>query len=69
MPLAPRIPNMLKIGAHVSVAKGVFNAIPNAVHIGYPPLLSTSLSPYPLSALFIIPLLRFIDWIVANSIK
>ena len=35
MPLGPRIPSLLKIGAHVSAAKGVFNAIPNAVHIGF----------------------------------
>jgi len=35
MPLAPRVSSILKIGAHVSAAKGIYNAIPNAVHIGY----------------------------------
>ena len=35
MPLAPRITSLLKIGAHASAAKGVQNAIQNAVHIGY----------------------------------
>ena len=37
MPLAPRILSTLKIGAHVSAAKGVENAVTNAVHIGYTP--------------------------------
>lgn len=35
MPLAPRISSLLRIGAHVSAAKGVQNAVTNAVHIGY----------------------------------
>jgi hypothetical protein len=35
MPIAPRIPHVLKIGAHVSAAKGIQNAISNAVNIGY----------------------------------
>ena len=35
MPLAQRISSLLRIGAHVSAAKGVQNAITNAVHIGY----------------------------------
>jgi hypothetical protein len=35
MPLAPRVPGILKIGAHISAAKGIYNAIPNAVYIGY----------------------------------
>jgi AP endonuclease-1 len=35
MPLAARIPSLLRIGAHVSAAKGVQNAITNAIHIGY----------------------------------
>jgi hypothetical protein len=36
-PLAPRVASLLKIGAHVSAAKGVQNAVSNAVHIGYVP--------------------------------
>jgi AP endonuclease 1 len=35
MPLAPRVPSLLKIGAHVSAAKGVYNSVTNAVHIGF----------------------------------
>jgi AP endonuclease 1 len=35
MPIAHRIQHILKIGAHVSVAKGVQNSVTNAVHIGY----------------------------------
>lgn len=35
MPLAPRTPQLnMFVGAHVSIAKGVENAITNAVHIG-----------------------------------
>ena len=37
MPLAPRVASLLRIGAHVSAAKGVQNAVTNAVHIGYFP--------------------------------
>src|SRR5271170_5032013 len=37
MPLAPRVPSLLKIGAHVSAAKGVYNSVTNAVHIGLIP--------------------------------
>jgi hypothetical protein len=34
MPLAPRISSLLRIGAHVSAAKGVQYAVTNAVRIG-----------------------------------
>ena len=35
MPLAPRTPNLrMFVGAHTSIAKGVENAITNALHIG-----------------------------------
>ncbi len=34
MPLAQRISSLLRIGAHVSAAKGIQNAVTNAIHIG-----------------------------------
>jgi hypothetical protein len=37
MPLAPRVSSLLKIGAHVSAAKGVYNSVTNSVHIGLIP--------------------------------
>lgn len=42
MPLAPRTKGLkMLVGAHVSAAKGVFNAIHNSEHIGYASLLET----------------------------
>lgn len=39
--LSQSLRHVLRIGAHVSVASGVENSIPNAVQIGYPPRTSS----------------------------